>query len=266
MPTTILQEILACKAKEIAARADHRPLAELRRQCETCEPPRGFAAALQQQLDRAAPAIIAEIKKASPSKGLLRQNFAPAQHAADYAAHGATCLSVLTDSAYFQGCLEDLGQARAACSLPLLRKDFIIDHYQIYEARQFGADAILLIVAALGDPLLRELCDLASSLGLDVLVEVHNGEELARALSLPTPLLGINNRNLHTFATHLETTIDLAPSVPADRIIITESGIHHPHDVARMRAHHIHAFLVGEACMRAVAPGAKLAELFAPPA
>jgi indole-3-glycerol phosphate synthase len=207
--------------------------------------------------------VIAEIKKASPSKGVMRENFVPAEIAVSYEQGGACCLSVLTDIDFFQGSDAYLQQARQACSLPVLRKDFIIDPYQVYEARAIGADCILLIVAVLGDAQLKELANLASSLGMDVLVEVHDAEELARALPLNLPLIGINNRNLRTFETTLETTLSLLPRIPADRIVVTESGIHTPADVARMRAHHVNAFLVGEAFMKAEQPGEKLHELFA---
>ncbi len=203
--------------------------------------------------------MIAEIKKASPSKGLLRADFRPADIAQSYERHGATCLSVLTDEDFFQGSDEYLQQARAACALPVLRKDFTMDAYQVYEARALGADAILLIVAALGDTPLRELAELAAELGMDVLVEVHDAAELERALALPTPLIGINNRDLRTFHTSLETTLDLLGKIPADRVVVTESGIHAPADVARMRARGVNVFLVGEAFMKADDPGGKLA-------
>ncbi|OGI57048.1 MAG: indole-3-glycerol-phosphate synthase, partial [Candidatus Muproteobacteria bacterium RBG_19FT_COMBO_61_10] len=223
---------------------------------------RGFAGAIGQRLKAGRAAVIAEIKKASPSKGLLRADFHPAEIAASYERGGATCLSVLTDVDFFQGADEYLQQARAACALPVLRKDFMLDPYQVYEARVLGADCILLIVAILGDTQMQELAGHARDIGMDVLVEVHDAQELARALPLNTPLIGINNRDLRTFETRLETTLDLLSQIPADRIVITESGIHTPADVARMRAHGVHAFLVGEAFMRADDPGAKLAELF----
>jgi indole-3-glycerol phosphate synthase len=206
--------------------------------------------------------VIAEIKKASPSKGLLRADFRPADIAQSYERHGATCLSVLTDEEFFQGCDEYLQQARAACALPVLRKDFTMDAYQVYEARALGADAILLIVAALGDTQLRKLTELAAELGMDALVEVHDAAELERALALPTPLIGINNRDLRTFHTSLETTLNLLGEIPADRVVVTESGIHAPADVARLRARGVNVFLVGEAFMKADNPGGKLQELF----
>ena len=258
----ILSNILASKRSEIVLRAKRRPLSELRRKCENLPSPRGFERAIHDQVSSGCPAIISEIKKASPSKGVIRKNFNPAEIARDYAEHGATCLSVLTDKPYFQGHDDYLGAARAACSLPAVRKDFIIDPYQVYESRVIGADAILLIVAALDDRRMQDLARLARSLDLDVLVEVHNQNELDRALALPCRLLGINNRNLRTFQTSLNTTLDLLPGIPADRIVVTESGILHPKDVALMRSHHVNAFLVGEAFMRAQSPGEKLQQLF----
>jgi indole-3-glycerol phosphate synthase len=207
-------------------------------------------------------AVIAELKKASPSRGLLRDPFVPGEIARSYASHGAACLSVLTDRDFFQGGEDDLREARDACELPVLRKDFIIDPYQIYEARLIGADCILLIVAVLGDAMLGELAQLATHLDMDVLVEVHDAAELERALVLRLPLIGINNRNLRTFKTRLETTLDLLKQIPAERLVVTESGIHTAADVAVMRKHGVHAFLVGEAFMRVAEPGTKLAELF----
>ncbi len=259
----ILNRILARKAEEIAARRRRVPLPELQVRAPDASAPRGFVAAVQYRLARGDAAVIAEIKKASPSKGLLRADFRPAEIARSYAAAGAACLSVLTDIDFFQGADADLQAVRAACELPVLRKDFTIDPYQVYEARVLGADCILLIVAALADTLLAELAGLAGQLGMDVLVEVHDAGELARALRLATPLIGINNRNLRSFETRLETTLDLLDRIPADRIVVTESGIHAPADVARLRAAGVHAFLVGEAFMKAPDPGAKLAELFA---
>jgi indole-3-glycerol phosphate synthase len=261
-PPDILQKILARKAGEIAERAGRMPLAELKKQLADAPAPRGFLKAIRSHIATGQPAVIAEIKKASPSKGLLRVDFRPAEIAQSYERHGATCLSVLTDVDFFQGSDEYLKQARAACGLPVLRKDFTIDAYQVYEARIIGADAILLIVAALGDTQLRELAEIAAELGMDVLVEVHDAAELDRALALPTPLIGINNRDLRSFHTSLETTLDLLEKIPAGRVVVTESGIHAPADVARMRARGVNVFLVGEAFMKADDPGMKLQELF----
>ncbi len=261
-PPDILQKILARKAEEVAERRERLSLAELARQVEHLPPPRQFRARLEQTIAQGWPAVIAEIKRASPSKGLLRDPFRPAEIARSYATAGACGLSVLTDRDFFQGCEAYLQEARAACELPVLRKDFIIDPYQAYEARQIGADCILLIVAALDDARLHDLARLAAELHMDVLVEVHDAEELERALALDLGLIGINNRNLRTFETRLETTLDLLARVPAGRTVVTESGIHTPADVALMRGHGVHAFLVGEAFMRAADPGAKLAELF----
>jgi len=259
----ILDKILARKAGEIAERRARVSQEELARRAALAPPVRGFLEAIERNIARGEAAVIAEIKKASPSKGLLRADFRPAEIARSYAAAGAACLSVLTDVDFFQGADRDLQAARAACGLPVLRKDFTLDPYQVYEARALGADCILLIVAALDDARLGELAGTAQHLGLDVLVEVHDGAELERALRLNTALIGINNRNLHTFETRLETTLDLLDRIPADRIVVTESGIHAPADVARMRAAGVHAFLVGEAFMKAPDPGARLAELFA---
>ncbi|OGT22541.1 MAG: indole-3-glycerol-phosphate synthase [Gammaproteobacteria bacterium RBG_16_57_12] len=261
-PPDILQRILRRKAGEIAERSARVSLVELRRRCEGLPPPRGFHAALEAKIAAGRPAVIAEIKKASPSQGVLRENFDPAAIARSYERAGAACLSVLTDADFFQGSEAFLQQARAACALPVLRKDFIIDPYQVYEARAIGADAILLIVAALEDVQMMELAALAQQLDMDVLVEVHDAVELARALRLPVTLIGVNNRNLRTFETRLETTLDLLALIPADRRVVTESGIHSPADVKLMRDHQVHAFLVGEAFMRAEDPGARLAELF----
>ena len=229
---------------------------------ESLPPPRPFLGNLERTITHGRAAIIAEIKRASPSKGLLRDPFLPADIARSYAAAGATCLSVLTDRDFFQGHEDYLKEARAACELPVLRKDFIIDPYQVYEARLIGADCILLIVAALDDATLVELTRLAVDLEMDVLVEVHDAEELERTLALGAPLIGINNRNLRSFETRLDTTLNLLSRIPADRTVVTESGIHTPADVALMREHGVHAFLVGEAFMRAADPGAKLMELF----
>jgi indole-3-glycerol phosphate synthase len=258
----ILRKILARKAEEITERARRTPLAELKKQLAQAPAPRGFLKAIRSRIATGQPAVIAEIKKASPSKGLLRADFDPAGIAESYERHGATCLSVLTDVDFFQGSDAYLQQARAACTLPVLRKDFTMEAYQVYEARVLGADAILLIVAALNDAQLRELAELAAELGMDALVEVHDAAELERALALPTPLIGINNRDLRTFHTSLETTLDLLGKIPADRVIVTESGIHAPADVARLRARGVNVFLVGEAFMKADDPGGKLQELF----
>lgn len=258
----ILQRILARKAEEVRARRARENLASLQQRSADLPPARGFVAAIERRIASGSAAVIAEIKKASPSKGVLRADFDPAAIAADYARHGATCLSVLTDRDFFQGADEYLQQARAACELPVLRKDFTVDPYQVYEARVLGADCILLIVAALDDARLRELTELAAHLGLDVLVEVHDGDELERALTLPVRLLGINNRNLRSFHTDLSTTLELLSRIGSDRIVVTESGILVKTDVARMRGQGVNAFLIGEAFMKAVSPGEKLAELF----
>jgi len=259
----ILERILATKRTELAAARAARPLESLRREAEARRDQRDFVGALRRRLQHGRPAVIAEVKKASPSKGVLRADFDPAAIARSYAAGGAACLSVLTDREYFQGAPEYLAQAREASGLPVLRKDFVVDPYQVVEARAMGADAVLLIVAALDDAQLREFEHLAHELGMAVLVEVHDAAELERALTLGTPLVGINNRNLRTFETTLETTLSLLPAIPADRIVVTESGILAPADVARMRAAKVNAFLVGEAFMRADDPGAELARLFA---
>ena len=259
----ILHTILRRKAEEITERSARVSMRELSARCEGLAPTRGFAAALQAKIGAGLPAVIAEVKKASPSKGVIRPDFHPAQIAASYERGGAACLSVLTDVDFFQGADEYLQQARAACALPVLRKDFTIDAYQVYEARVLGADCILLIVAALGDAALAELSHLAMDLGMDVLVEVHDIDELERALQVGVPLVGINNRSLRTFEVSLQTTIDLRNAVPRDRILVTESGIALPADVALMRANDVHAFLVGETFMRAPDPGAELARLFA---
>lgn len=262
MVPDILKKIIAYKADEVDHRRKKVSLEAMRRQAENASPVREFTGAIRQRLDRKQPAIIAEIKKASPSKGVLREHFNAVEIAESYARHGATCLSVLTDGPSFQGSEEYLKDARAACGLPVLRKDFMIDAYQVYEARAMGADCILLIVAALGDEQLKELGELAQQLNMDVLVEVHDDQELERALSLPFPLLGINNRDLRSFETSLDTTLDLLNRIPDDKIVVTESGIHTRDDVRLMREHNVHTFLVGEAFMRADDPGAKLSELF----
>ncbi len=259
----VLERILARKAEEVAERAAGRPLAAVVEAAAVAPPVRGFRNALAERITRGEPAVIAEVKRASPSKGLLRADFDPAAIAASYARGGAACLSVLTDVDFFQGADAHLEQARAACPLPVLRKDFTIDPYQVWEARALGADAVLLIVAALDDARLAQLNDVAAEAGLDVLVEVHDAAELERALRLAPPLLGINNRDLRTFDTRLDTTLDLLERVPADTLLVTESGILARDDVARMRRAGVHAFLVGEAFMRADEPGARLAELFA---
>jgi len=261
--SNILQRIITRKHEEIAARQLAVPLAELRARASDAPPVRGFAAAIETRIRQGQPAVIAEVKKASPSKGVIRAQFDPASIAQSYAAHGAACLSVLTDMDFFQGHDTHLQQARAACPLPVLRKDFTVDAYQVWEARALGADCILLIVAALNDAKLAELAGLAAQIGLDVLLEVHDGDELQRALAVPAPLLGINNRDLRTFATTLDTTLRLCEHVPAARRLVTESGIHTPHDVATMRAAGIEAFLVGEAFLRESEPGAALQRLFA---
>ena len=259
----ILDRINAVKRDEVAAAQARVPLAALRAEAESrAELTRGFARALRDKIAAGRSGVIAEVKKASPSKGVLRADFRPADIARSYERHGAACLSVLTDAPHFQGSVEYLRQARAACALPVLRKDFMVDPYQVYEARAMGADCILLIVASLADGQMAELEDCALGLGLDVLVEVHDGAELERALRLKTPMVGINNRNLKTFEVTLDTTLGLLKQVPADRLLVTESGILGPGDVARMRQAQVNAFLVGEAFMRAPDPGAALAALF----
>ena len=262
----ILNKILAVKADEVAAAKKQRDLYSLRREVESDlearQGIRGFENSLRNKIAAGHAGIIAEVKKASPSKGVLRPDFQPAAIARSYAEHGAACLSVLTDVQFFQGSVDYLRQARAACGLPAIRKDFIVDPYQVYEARAMGADAILLIVSALDHGLMAELEACALDLGLDVLVEVHDGEELTAALKLNTPLVGINNRNLRTFEVSLDTTLGLLPRIPQDRLVVTESGIMGPADVKRMRDANVHAFLVGEAFMRAPEPGAELARLF----
>lgn len=259
----ILQRIVAVKREEVAALRARRPLAALRADARARQDDRrDFEGALRRTVAAGRAAVIAEVKKASPSKGLLRTPFVPAEIAAAYARHGAACLSVLTDERFFQGASEYLQQARAACSLPVLRKDFTVDVAQVYEARALGADAILLIAACLDDASLATLEAEALALGMAVLVEVHDAVELQRALRLQTRLLGINNRNLDTFEVALQTTLDLLPQVPADRLLVTESGILVPADVECMRAAGVHAFLVGEAFMRAHDPGQALARLF----
>lgn len=258
----VLKRILAHKAREVAERAERLSLSELSDRARSAVATRPFTAAIRAQIAAGRPAVIAEIKRASPSKGLLRADFRPAEIAASYERSGATCLSVLTDSEFFLGADGHLREVRRSCSLPVLRKDFIIDPYQVFEARAIGADCVLLIVAALEDAQLVALSELALRLDMDVLVEAHDAPEVERALRLRTPLIGINNRDLRTFETSLDVTIALLPLVPQDRIVVTESGIHTPADVARMRREGVNTFLVGEAFMRASDPGGKLAELF----
>ena len=258
----ILRKILKRKTEEIAVRSAELPITQLRRKIVSASEPRGFVGAIKSRITTGNAAVIAEIKKASPSKGVLREDFHPAEIARSYELGGATCLSVLTDKDFFQGKDDYLREARGACKLPVLRKDFILDPYQVYEARVIGADCILLIVAALGDAQLLELSRLAAHLDMDVLVEVHDNNELERALILNTPLIGINNRNLHTFETRLETTLELLDKIPQDRIVVTESGIIRRADVAMMRQHGIQVFLVGEAFMKADNPGKELTTLF----
>jgi len=265
MADDILARIVAAKHDEVAAARRLQPLARMRAEAEAARDasaPRGFERALRAKIAAGRAAVIAEIKRASPSRGLLREPFDPPAIAASYAAHGAACLSVLTDPGFFRGSLDDLRAARAACALPALRKDFVVDAYQVYQARAHGADFLLLIVAALDDDRLAEFESIARGLSMDVLVEVHDAAELGRALALETPLLGINNRNLRTFEVSLDTTLALLPRVPADRLVVTESGILAPSDVAKMRRAGVNAFLVGEAFMRAPEPGEALAALF----
>jgi indole-3-glycerol phosphate synthase len=258
----ILQQIVAVKREEIAAGKARRSLASWREEAESRRDVRGFEAALRSKMAAGVAAVIAEVKKASPSKGVLREQFLPADIAVSYARHGAACLSVLTDERFFLGSAAFLQQARAACELPVLRKDFMVDEYQVVEARALGADCILLIAACLDDAQMADLEAAAQALGMAVLVEVHDGAELERALQLKTPLLGINNRNLKTFDVTLDTTLGLLPKVPAERLLVTESGILVRADLTRLRAAGVHAFLVGEAFMRAPDPGAALAALF----
>ncbi|HQR04353.1 MAG: indole-3-glycerol phosphate synthase TrpC [Proteobacteria bacterium] len=258
----ILQRILAVKADEVSVARAAKPLAVLQAEARARPPARDFSAALRSRIDAGHPAVIAEIKKASPSRGVLRENFSPAEIAASYEKGGAACLSVLTDRSFFQGAPEYLRMARAACRLPVLRKDFLIDPYQVYEARAMDADCILLIVSALSDAQMQEMEGIAHELGMAVLVESHDADEIDRALRLKTPLIGINNRNLRTFEVSLQTTLGQLSRIPADRIVVTESGILAPEDVALMRTHQVHAFLVGEAFMRAPDPGAELSRLF----
>jgi indole-3-glycerol phosphate synthase len=257
----ILQKIVAVKRDEVVAGRADRDLASLRREAEALGGQRDFVAALRRRVQAGRAAVIAEVKKASPSKGVLRADFRPAEIAASYERHGAAALSVLTDGPFFQGSREALEAARAATALPVLRKDFMIDAWQLYEARAMGADCILLIAAILDDAELADFESTARSLGMAVLVEVHDDAELERALRLSTPLVGINNRNLRTFEVSLDTTLAMLPKVPAERLVVSESGIHAPADIARLRASGVHAYLVGEAFMRAPDPGAALASL-----
>ncbi|GGY62152.1 indole-3-glycerol phosphate synthase TrpC [Pseudoduganella albidiflava] len=262
----ILNKILAVKADEVAAAKKYRSLASLREEVEADRESRaairGFEASLRRKIAAGQAGVIAEVKKASPSKGVLRADFQPAAIAQSYAAGGAACLSVLTDEQFFQGSVDYLKQARAACALPVIRKDFLVDLYQVYEARAMGADCILLIVAGLDHGLMAEMEACAHELGMDVLVESHDGDELAAALKLKTNLIGINNRNLRTFEVSLDNTIDLLDRIPAERMVVTESGILNGADVRRMREANVHAFLVGEAFMRAEDPGTELSRLF----
>ena len=259
----ILNKIIATKREEVAAALAVKPLAAVEAEAAVQAAPRDFVGAIRRKIAHGQAAVIAEIKKASPSKGIIRPDFQPAEIARSYEQYGAACLSVLTDRQYFHGCPEYLQSAHAACALPVLRKDFMVDGYQVAEARAMGADAILLIAAALTQEEMQTLEAQASSYGMAVLVEVHNGKELDAALQLKTPLLGINNRNLRTFDVTLDTTLGLLSRIPADRIVVTESGILKPEDVALMRANKVNAFLVGEAFMRAPEPGVELARLFA---
>jgi indole-3-glycerol phosphate synthase len=261
--TDILDKIVAVKREEVAASLQHKPLDVVRADAESRVLTRDFEGAMRAKIAAGQAAVIAEIKKASPSKGVLRAEFIPADIAQSYTEFGAACLSVLTDKQFFQGSVDFLKQARASCDLPVLRKDFMIDAYQIYEARAMGADAVLLIAACLDDAQMADMEAVARSLDMAVLVEVHDRAELDRALKLKTRLVGINNRNLKTFEVSLQTTLDMLPDVPADRLLITESGIQTPDDVRRMREAKVHAFLVGEAFMRADEPGEALAKLFA---
>ncbi len=258
----ILKKIVAVKHEEIALAAQKKSLAVVRADAESRVLTRDFVGAIQHKIQQGQAAVIAEIKKASPSKGVLRADFIPADIAQSYAEYGAACLSVLTDAQFFQGSVDYLKQARASCDLPVLRKDFMVDAYQVYEARAMGADCILLIAACLDDAQMKDFEAIARGLHMAVLVEVHDAEELNRALKLKTPLVGINNRNLRTFEVSLDTTLGMLKDVPSDRILVTESGILSPQDVQKMRDAKVNAFLVGEAFMRAPDPGQALADLF----
>lgn len=262
MTADILNKILTKKAQEIASRKQRMPVAALREIAGDTEAPRGFALTLQNQVQAKSPIVIAEIKKASPSKGVIRENFKVKEIAQDYAIHGAVCLSVLTDKDFFQGAEVNLTLARESCPLPVLRKDFMLDPYQIYESRALGADCILLIAAILDYKTMHKLADIATDLGMDVLVEVHNAQELKQALTLETKLLGINNRDLMTFNTSLQTTLTLRKNIPDDYLVVTESGIRTTEDVQLMLKHKVYIFLVGEAFMRTKSPGQKMQELF----
>lgn len=259
---TILKKILDHKALEIAVNSRKSPLVDLKARAADKEPNRGFVTSLQHKIDKGLAGVIAEIKKASPSKGVIREHFIPADIAKSYQDGGAACLSILTDEKFFQGATEYLQQARAACALPVIRKDFLINDYHVTEAAAMGADCILLIAAALEQSQMEDMYHLARELDMDVLIEVHDGEELERTLRLPVELVGINNRNLHTFEVSLETTYSLLPHIPKDRIVVTESGILTSDDIGAMRGHNVNAFLVGEAFMRADNPGQKLHDLF----
>jgi len=259
----VLKRILTRKHEEIAERLEHTSIDDLKRQIAEASPVRGFIKSIKKKLNQGETAVIAEVKKASPSKGLLRENFNPAEIAVSYEVGGAACLSVLTDKDFFQGSEAYLKQARSACSLPVIRKDFIVDPYQVYEARAMGADCILLIVAALDDSTLQNLYQLANELGLDVLVEVHDADELERALRLNLALVGINNRNLRTFETSLQTTVGLLDSIPDEVVVVSESGLHKAEDIRMLKAHHVHTFLIGEAFMRCDDPGEALKNLIA---
>lgn len=261
---TILDQIIAHKRDEVVIAKRHVSSTELESRLRDADPVRGFARAMAERVAARKPAVIAEIKKASPSQGIIREDFAPAEHARDYADNGATCLSILTDRDFFHGSDGDLIEARGACSIPVIRKDFMIDPYQIVASRALGADCILLIVAALAPSQLGELAACARETGIDILVEVHNARELERAMDLDTKLIGINNRDLHSFDTKLQTTLDLIKEIPLDRVIISESGIHAIADVEVMLDNGVYGFLVGESFMRAAHPGQKLRELFAP--
>jgi len=259
----VLKKILARKQEEIAERQAHTSIDDLKKQIKSASAVRGFVQSIKNKLSSGEAAVIAEVKKASPSKGLLRENFIPAEIAKSYEAGGAACLSVLTDKDFFQGCEAYLEEARAACNLPVIRKDFIVDAYQVYEARAMSADCILLIVAALDDSTLMSLHQLATELGMDVLVEVHDADELTRALQLDLALVGINNRNLRTFETSLQTTVGLLDQIPKHVIVVSESGLHKQEDIAMLRSHDVNTFLIGEAFMRCDDPGEALKELIA---